>query len=74
MGETSQEAYVDLEVDAWTKMKLDIYGAKLRLFVNDALQPCLVVNDLKLGEVSGGVALWIDTQTRSFFRNLQVRS
>lgn len=66
------ESYVDLEVDAWTKMRLDVHGTKLRLFVNDTTQPCLVVNDLKLGEVSGGVALWIDTQTRAFFRNLQV--
>lgn len=66
------ESYVDLEVDAWTKMRLEIRAMKLRLFVNDAAQPCLVVNDLKLGEVSGGIALWIDTQTRAFFRNLQI--
>jgi hypothetical protein len=66
------ESYVDLEVDAWTKMRLEIRALKLRLFVNDAAQPCLVVNDLKLGEVAGGIALWIDTQTRAFFRNLRV--
>ena len=68
------ESYVDLEVDAWTQMKLDIHGKRLRLFVNDATQPCLVVNDLKLGEVSGAVALWPGGATRSFFRNLRVTS
>jgi hypothetical protein len=66
------ESYVDLEVDAWTKMKLDIRGAKLRLFINDAPQPCLVVNDLKLGDVSGAVALWIGPATRAYFRNLRI--
>jgi hypothetical protein len=66
------ESYVDLEVDAWTKMKLDIRGVKLRLFVNDTPQPCLIVNDLKLGEVSGGVGLWIGPATRAYFRNLRI--
>jgi hypothetical protein len=66
------ESYVDLEVDAWTKMRLEIRASKLRLFVNDTVQPCLVVNDLKLGEVSGGIALWIDIATRAFFRNLRI--
>lgn len=66
------ESYVDLEVDAWTKMKLDIRGVKLRLFINDAPQPCLVVNDLKLGEVSGAVGLWIGPATRAYFRNLRI--
>jgi hypothetical protein len=66
------ESYVDIEADAWTKMKLVIHGTTLRLLVNDAPQPCLVVNDLKLGETSGGVALWVDTGTRAFFRNLRV--
>jgi len=66
------ESYVDLEVDAWTQMRLEIHAMKLRLFVNDTVHPCLVVNDLKLGEVSGGIALWIDTQTRAFFRNLRI--
>jgi hypothetical protein len=53
-------------------MRLEIRAMKLRLFVNDAVQPCLVVNDLKLGEVSGGIALWIHTQTRAFFPNLRI--
>ena len=66
------ESYVDLEVDAWTKMKLDIRGVKLRLFINDAPEPCLVVNDLKLGEVSGAVGLWIGPATRAYFRNLRI--
>ena len=68
------ESYVDLEAAAWTQMKLDAHGTKMRLFVNDAAQPCLVVNDLKLGEVGGAIALWKDPVTRSFFRNLRVTS
>src|SRR5262249_20401779 len=66
------ESYVDLEVDAWTQMKLDIRGTKLRLFINNTPQPCLVVNDLKLREISGGIALWSDIATRAFFCNLRI--
>lgn len=66
------ESYVDLEIDAWTQLKLDVHATKLRIFVNNAPQPCLVVNDLKLGEVSGAIALWPGGATRSRFRNLRV--
>jgi hypothetical protein len=40
---------VDLVPGEWTKIKIDVSGAKAQLYVNGALQPVLVVNDLKLG-------------------------
>jgi hypothetical protein len=38
-------------------------GLAARLYVGDATQPALVVNDLKLGTEGGGVALWIGPGT-----------
>jgi hypothetical protein len=66
------ESYVDLEPGAWTRMRVVVEGASARLFVHDAPQPALVVNDLKLGEGAGGVALWIGAGTEGFFSNLRV--
>jgi len=66
------ESYVDLEPGAWTKMKIAVAGTKARLYVNGAEQPCLVVNDLKLGETSGQVAVWIGDQTEGYFSNLRM--
>jgi hypothetical protein len=40
--------------------------------VHGASQPCLIVNDLKLGDSSGGVALWIGPGTEGYFFGLQI--
>jgi hypothetical protein len=54
------ESYADLEPGVWTKMKIVVSGTKAQLFVNGAAQPCLLVNDLKLGETHGQIALrWL---------------
>jgi hypothetical protein len=67
------EAYVDLVPDAWTQIRIEVRGSKARLFVNDATQPTLIVNDVKSGEQGrGAIALWIDTGTDAHFRNLRV--
>jgi hypothetical protein len=68
------ESYVDLEPSAWTRIKIVVAGTKASLYVNGADQPCLIVNDLKLGETHGQVALWTGSNTEAYFSNLTVRS
>jgi hypothetical protein len=67
------ESYVDLEYGAWTRMRIVVKGTSAQLFVQDAPQPALVVNDLKLGAGEGSVALWIGSGTEGYFSNLRVR-
>ena len=67
------ESYVDLEPGAWTRIKIVVAGAKARLYVHGAEQPTLLVNDLKLGSLRGGVALWIGDGTEAYFSNLVIR-
>jgi len=67
------ESYVDLEAGAWTRMKIVVSGTKASLYVNDADQPCLIVNDLKLGEGHGQIALWAHDATDGYFSNLTVK-
>ena len=66
------ESYVDLEPGVWTKYRIVIDGTKARLFVHGAAQPCLIVNDLKLGDSEGAVALWIEPGTEGYFTNLKI--
>jgi hypothetical protein len=66
------ESYVDVEPGAWTKMKIEIAGTKARLYVNGAAEPCLIVNDLKLGEVRGQIGLWAFIATDAYFSNLKI--
>lgn len=66
------ESYVDLVAGAWTRIKIVVSGTKAQLYVNNADQPCLIVNDLKLGETHGPVALWTGSDTEAYFSNLKV--
>lgn len=67
------ESYTDLVAGAWTPLRIEVSGARARLTVNGAEQPCLVVNDLKLGETGGRIALWIGGGTEAHFSTLTVR-
>jgi hypothetical protein len=67
------ESYVDLEPGVWTPYRLVVQGTTARLFVHGAAQPCLIVNDLKLGDASGSVALWIGPGTEGYFTALTIR-
>ena len=68
------EAYVDLMPNEWTRVKIEVNGARARLYVHGQEQPTLVVNDVKSGaERRGGVALWLDRGTVGHFRNLVVQ-
>jgi hypothetical protein len=67
------ESYVDIEEKAWTTLKIVASGAQAKLYVNGADQPCLIVNDLKLGESHGSVALWIGSDTEAYFSNLRIK-
>ena len=68
------ESYADLAPGEWMKMKIEVDGEKARLYVNDAEQPCLIVNDLKRAGKGGAIALWMEQSTDGRFRNLVVRS
>jgi hypothetical protein len=68
------ESYVDLEPGVWTRYRITVEGTKARLYVHGASQPCLIVNDLKLGDSTGGVALWIGPGTEGYFTALDIKA
>ena len=68
------ESYVDLEPGVWTRYRITVEGTKARLYVHGAAQPCLIVNDLKRGDSSGGVALWIGPGTEGYFTGLEIKA
>jgi len=66
------ESYVDLVSGEWTKVKIEVRGDKARLYVHDSSHPVLVVNDLRLGQSQGQIALWVGTGTVAHFANLRI--
>jgi hypothetical protein len=67
------ESYTDLVPGAWTPIRIVVAGARAQLHVNHSEQPCLVVNDLKLGETQGQIALWIGAGTEAYFSRVVVK-
>lgn len=67
------ESYADMGLNEWITMKIVVEGQKAKLYLNDAKQPSLLVNDLKYGATgSGAIGLWVDVGTEGFFTNLKV--
>ncbi len=67
------ESYADMGLNEWIKMKIVVKGGQAKLYLNDNSQPCLVINDLKLGsDVSGGIGLFVDVGTEGYFSDLKV--
>jgi len=66
------ESYVDLVPGEWTHVRIEVSGTTARLFVHRNEQPTLIVNDLKLGEIGGAVALRIGPGTEGYFSNLRI--
>lgn len=68
------ESYTDLVEGAWTQIKIVVAGVRAQLYVNGAEQPCLIVNDLKLGASQGQIALWIGAGTEAYFSEVVVEA
>lgn len=68
------ESYADLIPGEWTAMRIEVQGTTAKLFVGEAPQPALIVNDLKRGtDAHGSVGLYVDNGTDGHFRKLRVR-
>ncbi|HEY3948991.1 hypothetical protein [Phenylobacterium sp.] len=67
------EAYADMAPGDWIRCRIVVTGAKARLFLGANRQPSLIVNDLKHGDETGGVALFIAAGTVAYFSGLSVK-
>ncbi len=67
------ESYADLVPGAWISVKIVVAGTRAELYIHGADQPCLVVNDLKLSDTNGQIALWAGPGTQAHFSALTVK-
>ena len=68
------ESYVDLQPGEWTRVRIVVKGRSAELYVHGAEQPTLIVNDLFMGEASGGIAFWVGPGTVAHFADVSVRA
>lgn len=68
------ESYADMGLNEWIKLKIVVLDNQAKLFINDNVQPSLIVNDLKHGaNSSGAIGLWVDIGTEGFFSDLSIQ-
>lgn len=67
------ESYADMGLNEWISLRIVVKGAKAKLFLNNNMQPALIVNDLKLGaDNKGAVGLFVDNGTEGYFRDVEI--
>lgn len=67
------ESYSDMEMNKWITIRIEVKDAQAKLFIDKNQQPSLIVNDLKHGaNASGGIALWVETGTEGYFKDLKI--
>lgn len=66
------ESYADMAEGEWIHMRIVVHGRRAALYLGKGAQPCLLVNDLKLGDTHGAVALWGGSGTIGYFANLKI--
>jgi hypothetical protein len=64
---------VDIPSGVWFHLRLEVTGARAKLYVKDMEKPALVMDDLKSGVQKGQVALWVLTGA-TYFSNFEVRT
>jgi hypothetical protein len=66
------ETYADMAAGEWVHLKIVVRGLDAQIHVGGATQPTMLVKGLKLGDVSGGVALFVGPGTDGYFKNLSI--
>jgi hypothetical protein len=64
---------VDIPKDVWFHLRLEVAGARAKLYVKDMETPALVMNDLKSGVQKGQVALFALTGA-TYLSNFEIRT
>jgi len=66
------EAHADLQLETWTKIRIEVIGRAAKLYLNGSENPSLVVEGLKGQDLRGGVALWSYEGEEAYFSNVRI--
>ena len=66
------EAYAPTARDSWFRIRIEVEGTVAKLYVNGAVEPALIVSDLKLGDSEGAIGLFVERECVAYFADLKV--
>ena len=72
-GITKYENQVDIDINEWISLKAVIEDEKAIFYLNDDLQPLLVVNQMIHDKsMRGNIGFFVDIGTEAFFKDLKI--
>src|SRR5262249_27015169 len=66
------ESYADLQLESWTKVRIEVKGRSASLYLNGSERPSLLVDGLKGQDLRGGIALWGYQGEEAYFSNARI--
>lgn len=66
------ESYADMVPGKLIPVRITVEGTRARLYINNAAQPALVLDDLKQGDSDGAIALWVGPGTIAHFTFVRI--
>lgn len=70
---TKYEAPVNIALNEWIKLKAIIQDNCAQFYINDEVNPILVVEDMKHGpDLTGAIGFFVDIGTEAFFKDLRI--
>jgi hypothetical protein len=66
------ESYADMVPGKLIPIRITVDGTRARLYIDNATQPALVLDDLKQGNSEGAIALWVGPGTVAHFTALRI--
>ena len=66
------ESHADLQLEQWTRVRIEVHGRTAKLFLDGSENPALIVNGLKGENPQGGIALWGYAGEEAYFSNVKV--
>jgi hypothetical protein len=66
------ETYAELQLETWTKLKIEVSGRSGKVYVNGSANPSLVVDGLKGEDLRGAIALSGSPGEEAYFSNLRI--
>lgn len=66
------ESWADLQMETWTKVRIEVKGRGARLYLNGSENPSLIVDGLKGEDLHGSVALWSYSGEEAYFSNVRI--
>ncbi|HAX72441.1 MAG TPA: hypothetical protein DCY20_02825 [Firmicutes bacterium] len=70
---TGYESPANIGLNEWINLRAVIEGSHAAFYINDNIEPVLIVNDMKHGAHHlGAVGLFVDIGTEAFFKDLKI--